>query len=172
MQQGEYDMAMDADPVKMELYLQGVRDRQNHFLALIAAAAAAAVGAAGWTVVTLVSKKQWVLLAIGIGYLVGYSVRLAGRGIDKSFGVIGAAFALLGVAAGKIGTMVVLLGQKMDLPIGQVLSMVDAHGFWNFFKLTFSVVDILFYALAVVLGYTSAIWPIPAQDLLKLKKDA
>jgi len=172
MQQGEYDIANDADPAKMELYMQGVRDRQNYFLALIAAAVAAVVGAAGWTIVTLLSNKQWVLLAIGIGYLVGYSVRLAGRGIDKPFGLIGAVFALLGVVAGKIGTMVVLLSQKMELPLGKVLSMVDARVFWDFFKLTFSVFDIIFYALAIVLGYKSAIWPIPVEDLLKLKKNA
>ena len=171
-QPGTHDIAQDVDPVKMELYLQEVRDRQNYSLALLAAIVAAAAGAAAWAAMTVWSEKEYALLAIGIGFLVGFSVRLAGRGIDKPFGVIGALFAFLGVVAGKIGTMVVLLSQKLDISIGQALRILNADIVMNFLKETFSVIDILFYIAAIFVGYKYAFKPIPAEDLLKLQKNA
>jgi len=172
LQPGDTDLAKDVDPVRMEMYLQELRDRQNLSLALLAALFAAAVGAAAWAAVTVLTKREYAVLAIGVGFLVGICVRTAGRGIDKVYGAIGGLFALLGVVAGKLAAAVVLISQKTGAPLKQVSKLLDLNLIFTILKQTFSVIDILFYAVAIFVGYKYAIKAIPAADLLKMKKES
>ena len=59
------------------------------------------IGAALWAVITYLSEFQIGWMSVGVGFLVGYGVRLLGKGIDKSFGVVGGVIAFLAVALGN-----------------------------------------------------------------------
>jgi hypothetical protein len=67
-------------------------------LAAIGAFAGAIIGAAA----TVYSNYQTGFMAIGIGALVGYLVRTMGGGHTGTFGLVGAAFAIVGCGFGNI----------------------------------------------------------------------
>jgi hypothetical protein len=91
-------------------------------------------------------------MAIGVGFLVGFANRYFGRGVDRVFGVAGA---LLGCVSGNVLTMAVVVSQLEAVPLLEVLSLfaftpalvIEMLG------LTFSPIDLLFYALAAYEGY-------------------
>jgi len=63
---------------------------------------AAGIGAALWALITVATNYQIGFMALGVGFLVGHSVRAFGKGVDTGFGVLGAVLALAGCLAGKI----------------------------------------------------------------------
>ncbi|MEE9230157.1 MAG: hypothetical protein V3U86_05575, partial [Acidobacteriota bacterium] len=89
-QQTQGQVAVPIDPTRLELILDRLRADQNLVAGVLAGAAGAVAGAGLWAAVTVFTGFQIGWMAVGVGFLVGYLVRLAGKGIDKSFGVAGA----------------------------------------------------------------------------------
>ena len=86
--------------IPRERYEQ-LRGEQNLLIALLAGIAAAVVGTIVWAAITVTTGYQIGYMAIAVGFIVGYAVRL-GNGIDKIFGVLGAALALGGCVLGNL----------------------------------------------------------------------
>src|SRR4051812_10018311 len=82
----------------LEVELRKQQDLPN---ALIGGLASAIVGAVLWAVITVATEHQIGYMAIGVGFLAGFSVRYFGCGIDFHFRIVGAFFALLGCALGN-----------------------------------------------------------------------
>src|SRR5579859_6988812 len=102
-----------------------LREQQDVLFAVVGATAAAIVGAVLWALVTVSTKYQIGYMAIGVGALVGFSVRYYGAGIDKIFGGIGTLFALIGCALGN------LLSQVAFIADAQKMSYLDVISFLN-----------------------------------------
>ncbi len=97
---------------EIQFALQALRSDQNLVVGALAGLAAALVGAAIWAVVTALTQYQIGFMAIGVGFLVGFAVRAAGRGVDPVFGVVGAALALLGCVLGNLLMVLYFLANK------------------------------------------------------------
>ncbi|MGK0390595.1 MAG: hypothetical protein ACI94Y_003353 [Maribacter sp.] len=54
----------------------------------------------------MTTEYQIGFMAIGVGILVGFDNKFAGKGIDSMFGIIGASFALFGCLLGNLFTIV------------------------------------------------------------------
>ena len=78
-----------------QMALDNLRSEQNLPVGAIAGALAAVGGAGIWALVTVMTEYQIGWMAIGIGFLVGISMRFSGKGIDPVFG-IGADFHIAG----------------------------------------------------------------------------
>jgi hypothetical protein len=158
----------NVDPLILQAALQRLKAEQNLVLALIAGGAAALLGAVAWALVTTVTGYQSGFMAIGVGYLVGYAVKSFGKGLDRSFGIIGAGWSLLGCAGGNLFTVVALISKQQNIPLMDLVEKLDGEIIANLMRATFNPMDLVFYAIAVYEGYRFSFRPITEQDLIKI----
>ena len=155
----------EVSEAQKQFALNRLRDNQNLTAGILAGAAAALVGAGIWAFITALTEYQTGLVAIGVGFLVAYAVRLAGKGIDKIFGVVGAILALVGCLVGNLLTVSYLIAKTEGIPFLDVLAQMDFSLVVEIMVATFEPMDILFYAMAVYFGYRYAFRPVTAKDL-------
>jgi hypothetical protein len=77
------------DPLILQAAMQRIRNEQNLVMAAVAGAAAALLGGCAWAAITVTTNFQIGWMAVGVGFLVGYAVKIFGKGIDRSFGFAG-----------------------------------------------------------------------------------
>lgn len=111
------------------------------------------VGTAIWVGITVATNFQIGYMAVGVGFLVGLAMRLAGRGYGQPYQAIGAALALLGCALGNLFTGCVLVAREVQVSFGEVVSKLDVEMVSEIMSVMFSPMDILFYALAAMAGW-------------------
>ena len=138
------------DPGSLQEFLAELRAEQNLGRGFAAGAIAAAAGAGIWAGVTLLTDYQIGWMAIALGFLVGFAVRFAGRGLDPIFGVVGAALALLGCLAGNY----------LMYRIREETDMVEA--------MTREFYDFFFYAIALYAGYRFSFRHITQEEAARL----
>ena len=128
-------------------------DEQSLPMGLLAGLAAAAVGAGLWALVTVLTGYQIGWMAIGVGFLVGLAVRLAGKGTTSTFQVLGAVLALGGCLAGNLLTICIVAAGKLGVSMTQMVLGLTPDFVVDTMSATFSPIDLLFYGLAVYAGY-------------------
>ena len=156
------------DPFKVRHLQEHIRSEQNLSLALFAGIGAALIGASAWAMVTVVTSFQIGWMAMGVGFLAGWAVRRFGQGIDKTFGMIGAAMALIGCLAGNLLSTCVLLARELEVGLGQVLINLDPASTMELVVATFHPMDVLFYGIAVYAGYRFSFRRITEDEAKKL----
>ncbi len=146
------------DPARLERFLQDLKSEQNLAGAIFGGMLAAVVGGILWAAITVATDYQIGYMAVGVGLLVGYAVRLLGKGLDKVYGFVGAGFALAGCLLGNFLTIAVLVARE------EVVSILDVLLYYattptvtvEAMIATFSGIDLLFYGIAVYEGYKFA----------------
>lgn len=133
-----------------------LRSQQNFALAIPAGIVAAIVGAALWAVVVYVSGYALGLMAIVVGALVGYAVRIAGKGVDQKFGILGAACGALGWALGTLLADIAMVSKFENMPFFEAVSRLGMDGSVSLFMAAADVMDILFLGIAMYEGYKFA----------------
>ncbi len=166
----EQNKAPEIDPVRLQRFIQEIKDNQNLLSGSLAGVAAAVLGAGLWGVITAVTKYQIGWMAVGVGFLVGMAVRTFGKGIDKSFGIAGAAISVLGCMAGNLLAICIMISQQQQVPFSQILSGLTPEVATRLMKATFNPMDLLFYGLAVYAGYRFSFRRISAEELARLTR--
>jgi hypothetical protein len=133
-----------------------LRGQQNFALAVPAGIAAALAGAILWAVVVYVSGYSLGLMAIAVGAIVGYAVRVTGKGVDQKFGILGGVCAALGWALGTALADVAILAKLENLPFGTAFEQLSANGTVSLFMSAADGMDILFLGIAIYEGYKFA----------------
>ena len=100
------------DPAQLQHALENPRSEQNLLLGVLAGAVWALVGATLWAVVTAATGYQIGYMAVAVGFFVGFAMRHFGKGIDSTFGVVGAGLALLGCALGNLFAVCAVLSEQ------------------------------------------------------------
>jgi hypothetical protein len=134
-------------------YLDRLRREENLPAGLVGGLLAALVAAGLWASLTALLGVQFGWLAPGVGAMVGVAVRRYGRGLGSRFGLLSAAFALLGCLLGDLEAAYLLAAQPFGLSGEEVLSLVRFEVMRDLLVSTFGVLDAVFYGVAVVLGY-------------------
>lgn len=134
---------------------------QDPVYALVGGFFLAIIGALLWALVTVATGYQIGYMAIGVGFIVGMGVRYFGAGIEQYFGYIGGGFALFGCLLGNLLSQIGFIADSEGYSYMQVISLLDFSIVMELYKETFSIMDLLFYGLAVVEGYKFAFRPIP-----------
>jgi hypothetical protein len=142
-----------------ELYLkiERLRFEQNLPFAIIASLVSSIVMAILWAVITVATGYQIGYMAIAVGLVVGFAVRFTGKGIDKIYGIIGAAGALLGCVLGNFLSQVGFIAQYPEISLSYFealkVLLLDIKLTVEIMKETFSPIDLLFYGIALYEGY-------------------
>jgi hypothetical protein len=154
---GECNMIDSPIPTSQPV-IEQLEDQPNLLMGLIGGVFAMLVGAVAWGAITYFSEYQISWMAIGVGFLVGAAIRFFGRGKSITFGVSGAALALIGCL---LGNLIFYSG---------VIAREEGYGFLDIFMfllfqplaaveifaMAFSAMDLLFYALAAYVGFSTA----------------
>ena len=148
-----------AEEIHRKLMLQQTQSQENVGMALCAGLTAAVASSLVWMAVTYFTHFQIGWMAIGVGFLVGWAVRWAGKGTRPVFGVLGAALALFGCMLGNLLTTCVQIAEQQQIGVGQVLGALNPDFVIEILKVTFHPMDLLFYGLAVWWGYKYSFAP-------------
>jgi hypothetical protein len=163
--QDETGAPIELDPAQANYALQRLQEDENFSLAIVAGAAAAAIGAGAWTGITVVTEYQIGFMAVGVGFLVAYSIRIAGNGLTPKFQILGAGFSLLGCAAGNFFTVCYFIAQSEGMGFVELLTQLDPAAIPEIMVSTFSGMDLLFYAIAVYEGYRLSLRQVTQSEL-------
>ncbi len=158
------------DPVKLAELVRQLKSEQNLMRGIFAGVAAGIVGAAVWAIVTVMTQYQIGWMAVGVGFLVGYAVRLLGKGMTKTFGVLGATCALCGCVLGNVLSVCGFVSREESVPflLVAVNVLLQPAMIFEMLKATFSPMDLLFYGIAVYEGYRLSFRQITQQELSEL----
>ena len=141
------------DPAMIEVAFQKFEAEQSMVGGFLAGAVAALVGAGVWALVTILTGYQIGFMAIGVGFLVGLAVQFFGKGISKTFCVMGAALALIGCLLGNYFTVVHFVSEAEGLGFFDTLSQINPAAIPELMMVTFSPMDLIFYGIAVYEGF-------------------
>jgi hypothetical protein len=141
------------DPAMIEVAFQKFEAEQSIGGGFLAGAVAALVGAGVWALVTVLTGYQIGFMAIGVGFLVGLAVQFAGKGINRIFGVMGGALALIGCLLGDYFTVVHFVGEAEGLGFFDTLTRISPAAIPELMSITFSPMDLIFYGIAVYEGF-------------------
>lgn len=144
------------DEVRYRARLRQLESEQNLLAGALAGGIAATIGAVAWAMITVATSYQIGWMAVGIGFLVGYAVRMLGKGITPLYGMVAAVLALLGCLAGNVLTACMLLSREQALPLGDVLLELDPAVITKLLLATWQPMDLLFYGLAIYMAYQYA----------------
>ncbi len=158
------------DNAMREAAMERFRSEQNLLLGIVAGASAALVGALIWSAITVATGYQIGWMAIGVGFLVGFAVRAAGKGLSVVYGVIGAVLALAGCLAGNMFSIVHWVAEANQDTYSAVLGYLDSTAMIDLMKESFSPIDLLFYGFAIFEGFKISIRTIGADELAKAIK--
>jgi hypothetical protein len=143
----------EMDAAKIQSFQRRMRDEQDLARGAFAGFGAALLGACAWALITVLTGYQIGWMAIGVGFLVGYSVKTFGRGVDTVFGITGALFALLGCALGNLLSVAIVVASEAQVSTTFILSNLDFQAAKELMTATFNPMDLLFYGLALYEGY-------------------
>lgn len=129
--------------------------QQNLPLGFVAGTVATLLGATLWAVITVVTKFQIGYMAVGVGFLVGYSIRTFGKGLSPIYGVMGASLALLGCLLGNMLSVCSAIADAANDSFFAVTLNVFTNPelMAQAMMATFHPMDLLFYGIALYEGY-------------------
>ncbi len=161
---------VEIDELKLQTLMQEIKDNQNLSLGILGGMGAAAIGAIIWAVITALTNFQIGWMAVGVGFLVGIGVRSLGKGINTSFGIVGAILSLVGCLAGNLLTVCILISRQEGIELFNLLTRLNPAVVVELIKATFNPMDLLFYGIAVYEGYRFSFRRVSDDELSKLTK--
>ena len=153
------------DQAKLNALVARMQHEQNFVMGLLAGIVAAIAGALLWAGITAATQYQIGWMAVGIGFLVGFAVRLFGKGMSSIYGVMGAILSLAGCLLGNLLSISIFGAKELDIPVMEFISRLNPNIAGQLMAATFSPMDLLFYAIAVYEGYRFSIRGITEDDL-------
>lgn len=159
----------DEQPVisdhESQMAFETFQSEQNLVMGTFAGIVAAVAGAGIWAGVTVVTEYQIGWMAIGIGVLVGFAVRMTGKGISQTFGIAAALLSFVGCILGNILTITYFVAVNQDMTFMDILTQLNYPIIVEMLTTTFEIIDVLFYGLAIYFGYRYAFRQISEDDL-------
>jgi hypothetical protein len=154
------------DEGRLYQYRERLQLEQNLPLGLVGGLCATFVGALLWASITVSTNLQFGYMAVGVGFLIGYTVRYFGKGMDTTFGIAGAILALIGCLLGNLFTLIGFIANDEGLGYIQVLLGIDYSLVPEAIIASFSPIDLLFYGIAVYEGYYFSFRHITEEEIL------
>ena len=153
---------------KVARYLDGLRREQNFGAALAGGLLAALVAGGLWAAVTVAISVHLDWMALGVAALVGYAVRLFGKGLDLRFGLLALVLTLLGCLVADLAAAYLLAARQFGLSVPEVLALIRFEVMRDFLEATFTLLTAVFHGVALVVGYNFAFRHIVPAELAEV----
>lgn len=128
-------------------------DNENFGMGVFFGLIAAIAGASIWAIITAITEYQIGWMAIGVGFVTGWAVRMGGKGTSQNFGIAGACLALFGCMLGNLMTACYFIAKQFETSFFNVFFSLNGTMISDIFSGTFQPMDLLFYGLAIYAGY-------------------
>lgn len=161
---------IEIDQTRYEQFLYQMEGNQNFPMGIIGGIIAASIGAGAWAAITVLTNYQIGWMAVGVGCLVGYAVRVLGKGLSKIYGYVGAALALIGCLGGNFLSVCGMISKQEAMPFFDLISRLNPLIIMDLMRATFNPIDLLFYGIAVYEGYRFSFRQITEEELSGLVK--
>lgn len=130
---------------------------QSMLLAVLSGICASIVGAFIWALITVATRYQIGFMAMGVGALVGLSIRFFGQSDKPVFGIVGAAVALFGCLLGNVFSQYGFYAVEAKINILDVVSSVPFTLIPQLIAESAQPMDFLFYLIAIYEGFKFSI---------------
>ena len=163
---------LQSEEVKQKLspeILEKLRMEQNLISGIISGLIVGISGAILWGIITVVTGFQIGYMALAIGAGVGFSIRKFGSGIDPFFGYWGAGISLFSVLFGNFLSIIGFIANLEGFGYLETLSLFNYSYLPQVMWETFSIVDLVFYGIAVSAGYKIAFRKITEKNIVELR---
>ncbi len=160
----EYEQLTTGELISAGVY-DKLRAEQNMPAAIIAGLVVGILCAILWGAVTVALKMQIGYMALAVGAAVGFSVRFFGKGIEPSFQFVGAAIAFVSCVAGNFLSVLGFAAIELDMGYLEVVTNFNYSYLPEVMKESFSVMDLLFYGIAIYEGFRFSLRKVTAEDL-------
>ena len=105
-------------------------------------------------------------MAIAIGFIVGFSNRTLGKGLDQVYGIVGALFAFLGCFFGNYFSMIGFAADATGMTYMDALTTFESSLIIDAMIEDFSIIDVLFYGIAIYEGYKFSFRQLDEDEIL------
>ena len=165
-QKPQFTTVREIDPLKLQELQERINDEQNLTVGIVAGATAALLGAILWGAITYFTQYQIGWMAIGVAFMVGWSLRQFGKGVNKIFGVAGALLALGSCLLGNFLAFAAIISRELSVPFFEILlyMLTDPATDLEIFIAAFSPIDLLFYGFAIYYGYQYSFRRLTAEE--------
>lgn len=154
----EQNAVVNMSDDEFETIVRELRENQSLVKGFLAGSIAALAGAAIWAIISIVSGYQVGLVAIAVGFLVGFAVQKGGKGIDPIYGIMGGSLALIACLLGNFFMIVGAVAKHENMAFLDVLNSIALSKIVPLMTATFSMMDLVFYGIAVYEGYKLAFY--------------
>lgn len=124
--------------------------------ALLLACIAGLIGSILWAFISILTGYQIGYMAIGIGALVGFTIRYFGKGFEIQYALLGAIISLLSCMAGNLLSVVGFAAKEYHLGYLQIIGNLNFAVVSSVMTETFTFIDLIFYGIAIYEGYKFA----------------
>lgn len=153
------------DEQKLATYRQYLSTQQSVTMGTLGGFCATVLAALVWTSITIATNYQIGYMAVAVGYVVGTTVRIMGKGIDAIFGYVGAAMAFLGCFLGNFLSLIHFLAEETDKTYLEILSTIEYGFVADLMLQTSNHIDLLFYGIAIYEGYKFSFRTITVEEV-------
>ncbi len=144
--------------------IMSILQRQSIILGAFGGFAAAILGAIIWAETAIIlDDHKYAYMAVLVGLLVGFSIRLLGKGVEKRFGWIGFSIVLLGCLLGNLFSVVAYVVEHFDISYWETIMIFDFSFLIHLLEDRFTYPDLFFYATALFVGYKISFRELPTQ---------
>ncbi len=161
---------VNSENIDNDLIVLRLKQEENFPLAVLAGLFAAILSAAVWAGFTVVTEYQLGIIAIGVGFLVAFFIRLAGKGLSIKFQLLGALLSFVGCAGGNFLTICYYIAQNEGLGFFEVFPLLDYSAMPEIMASTFSVMDIVFYGIAIYEGYRLSLRQVTEGEIIEYQR--
>lgn len=151
---------------------QTLLDEQDLKKAILYGFLAGIVGAGIWGFVTVLTGFQIGYMAIGMGFLVGFTIRSFGNGVEPVFGYWGAGISLFSCILGNFFSLVGFVASEEGLGFIETMKLLDYSLLPEIMVETFNPIDLLFYGLALYFGYKYSFRIFSQEDMREMLASA
>jgi len=148
--------------------IENLRMEQRLIPGILSGIIVGLVGAILWGIITVSAGVQVGYMAIAIGAGVGLAIRKFGRGIDQIFGYWGAGISFFSVLLGNFFSIIGFIANSEGLGYFETLLLFDYNYLPQAMRATFSLIDLVFYGIAIYEGYKFSFRKITEKEIPEL----
>ena len=149
--------------------IEKVRMEQRLTLGVLSGLVVGILGAILWGMITVMTEFQIGYMALAIGASVGYTIRIFGKGFDSIFGLWGAGISLFSILLGNFLSIIGFVANSAGLGYIETLLLFDYSYLPQAMKETFSIIDLVFYGIALSAGYRFSFRKITKEKIAELR---
>lgn len=136
------------------------RERPSILKAMLAGLTGALTAAALWPLMAVGVGHGVSPVAIAVGFMVGWGIRVQARGRSMAYRIVAVVFTLFGCALGTLVAAAALVAMGADSGVsGIIATLSDLGSALSAVSASYGYLDILSYAIAVYLAFRLSAYP-------------